>query len=800
MSVLPVGISGEAGEYQIERSLRFNSADSAYLSKSFASAGNRKTWTWSGWVKRSGLGSRQCIFGLAPGSSNNTNLFIEFQSNDKLAIDAFNLLWRETTQVFRDTSAWYHFVFAIDTTQATGNNRIRLYVNGAEITAFSTTNNPTQNDDLGVNQASAHFIGQVASSLYYSGYLAEVHFIDGSALDPTSFGETDSDTGVWKPKAYSGSYGTNGFYLDFGDNSSTTALGYDAAGSNDWTPNNFSVTAGAGNDSLVDTPTRYGTDTGAGGEVRGNYATLNPLALNPSTTASTLTNGNLDASASAANTMRKGTIAITSGKWYMEATLGSTVQGFGLGEAAVNAFGTNSSTAGSRTYYLYNTAALYTILSSGVTNVGSTVGSGGTFAVAVDMDAKKLWLGYAASGGGSITWVGGGSPASGTTPTETLASDVAELFPLALTNGPTLSCNFGARAFAYTAPSGFKALCTTNLPEPTIADGGEYFNAVLYTGNGGNLSVTGVGFQPDLVWGKIRSTSSYHRLQDVLRGSDNTLATNVTDAEVAGNGLVSFDADGFTMDAGTNINQVYPYVAWNWKANGAGVSNTDGTISSTVSANTTAGFSIVTYTGTGSGTPTVGHGLGVAPSMIFIKSRSNTINWGVGHASAGWSNAALLNATNSFGGSSYFASTAPTSTVFSIQDTSVTNISGATYVAYCFSAIAGYSAFGSYTGNGNADGPFVYTGFRPRWIMFKKSSAADDWIIYDSVRDTYNVASKNLYANGSFAEDTNTTNRAADILSNGFKIRSSATYLNASGATFIYAAFAENPTKFALAR
>jgi hypothetical protein len=315
------------------------------------------------------------------------------------------------------------------------------------------------------------------SNGYLNGYLTEVHFIDGQALTPSSFGETNTDTGVWQPKKYAGTYGTNGFYLKFADNSGTTSttLGKDSSGnSNNWTPNNFSVTAGAGNDSLVDSPTRYGTDTGVGGEVRGNYATLNPLALNPSTTASTLTNGNLDASASAANTMRKGTIAITSGKWYMEATLGSTVQGFGLGEAAVNAFGTNSSTAGSRTYYLYNTAALYTILSSGVTNVGSTVGSGGTLAVAVDMDAKKLWLGYAASGGGSITWVGGGSPASGTTPTETLASDVAELFPLALTNGPTLSCNFGARAFAYTAPSGFKALCTTNLPAGTVTTSGSF--------------------------------------------------------------------------------------------------------------------------------------------------------------------------------------------------------------------------------------------------------------------------------------------------------------------------------------
>ena len=258
------------GGYQISRSLRFNSADSAYLDRTPASAGNRKTWTWSGWVKRSALEANNILFSAGPSTSD--RLIFNFNTTDNLTINntVSNSLTtiRTTTAVYRDISGWYHVVLAVDTTQATASNRTKIYVNGEQVTAFSTSNDFTQNYDGFVDAANQHNIGlAISGSAYANFYLTEVNFIDGSALDPTSFGEYNTDTGVWQPKAYTGSYGTNGFYLNFSDNSGTTSttLGKDYSGNgNNWTPNNFSVTAGAGNDSLVDTPTPYGTDTGVG--------------------------------------------------------------------------------------------------------------------------------------------------------------------------------------------------------------------------------------------------------------------------------------------------------------------------------------------------------------------------------------------------------------------------------------------------------------------------------------------------------------------------------------------------------
>ena len=327
MAVLPIGMSGEAGGYQIERSLRFNSADSAYMSRTPASAGNRKTWTWSGWVKRSKLGSEEILFACGSTASDTAFGQIIFGDDNTFRVNAYSLSWRTTTAVYRDVSAWYHFVVVFDTTQATAANRVKVYVNGQEVTAFGTSNNPTQNTDYAINQNIQHTIGRYdlgGGGNYFNGYLTDINFIDGQALTPSSFGETDSDTGVWTPKAYTGSYGTNGFYLKFADNSGTTSttLGKDSSGNgNNWTPNNFSVTAGAGNDSLVDTPTSYGTDTGAGGEVRGNYCTLNPL--DKSQYVGAPTNGNLDVlnSGNFVEDRFVGTVAVNSGKWYFETTI-----------------------------------------------------------------------------------------------------------------------------------------------------------------------------------------------------------------------------------------------------------------------------------------------------------------------------------------------------------------------------------------------------------------------------------------------------------------------------------------------
>jgi hypothetical protein len=336
-----------------------------------------------------------------------------------------------------------------------------------------------------------------------------------------------------------------------------------------------------------------------------------------------------------------------------------------------------------------------------------------------------------------------------------------------------------------------------------VLKGADYFNAILYTGNGSaSRSITGVGFQPDFVWAKARSAAYYNGLFDVLR-SGYALYSNATDAEDTTEQL-TFGSDGFTTPnkSGDFINtNSATYVAWNWKANqGTNVSNTQGTITSTISANTTSGFSIVTYTGTGANA-TVGHGLGVAPDMVIVKGR-NTINldWVVYHRSLTSASYALfLNATNAQTlGTTYWNATAPTSTVFSVGADNNTNKSATTYVAYCFDAVAGYSAFGSYTGNAAADGPFIYTGFRPEFVMIKASSSTGDWVMQDVARSPYNVSTNYLVANASTAEQTG---QLLDFVSNGFKIRVAVSgAMNGSGTTYIYMAFAENPFKNALAR
>jgi hypothetical protein len=333
-----------------------------------------------------------------------------------------------------------------------------------------------------------------------------------------------------------------------------------------------------------------------------------------------------------------------------------------------------------------------------------------------------------------------------------------------------------------------------------VVQGDDYFNTVLFTGNyPTGQSITGVGFAPDLTWFKSRSVGDSHNLVDKVRGAFR-LKSNTTDAETSA--TVTLDSDGFTVGAQSESNND-SMVAWNWKANGAGVSNTDGTITSTVSANTTAGISIVTYTGNNTLAQSVGHGLGAAPAMIIVKSRSNVTNWLVWQKTYNVDSVLLLNGTDALitGLTGLWGSANPTSTTFGLNRLdSDNNRSGQTYVAYCFAEVEGFSKFSSYTGNASADGPFVYTGFRPAFVMFKITSGVDSWVIYDSVRNTYNVVNNQLYPNDSGAEYAATSTFFVDFVSNGFKVRGTSDLLNGSGSTYIYMAFATSPFKFALAR
>jgi hypothetical protein len=790
--------AGAAAGYQISRSLRFNSSDSAYLSRTPASAGNRKTWTWAGWVKRSVLSSGyQTLFS---GGSGAGRLLFGFGSGDAFSFELQGTGSHATTAVFRDPSAWYHVVVAFDTTQATAADRTKVWINNSLQSLFGLTF--SQNTDYAINNNVEHRIGCQTSSVadFFNGYLADVHFIDGQALTPSSFTETDATTGQLIPKAYTGSYGTNGFRLSFSDNSGTTSttLGKDAAGSNNWTPNNFSVSSGSGNDSLVDSPTGYGTDTGAGGEVRGNYCTINPLQNG----GITLSNGNLDFTGVSGDRTAYTTFGVNSGKWYFEATVNT------ISTSAYATTGVTNTNNLSLTGQLGSTSTGWAILAGGGNTSSkyhngsaSSIGSwstGTVYGIAFDVDAGKIW--FSING----TFISSGNPATGANPVYSNLSGTIYPAVGSQSTSDSFSMNFGQRPFAYTAPSGFKALCTQNLPAPTITKPETVMDVKLYTGNGGNQTISGYAFSPDLVWIKQRSGTTDHGLFDTVRGVTLQLRSNTTAGDnVVSNALTSFTSDGYVLggDGPINANGL-TYVNWCWDAGSSTVTNTSGSISSQVRANASAGFSIVTYTGTGSNA-TVGHGLGDALGLVIVKCRSTANDWAVYHSantSDPKTDYLLLNSTAAtVDDNTYWNDTAPTSTVFSIGTNADVNTSSATYVAYCFAPVAGYSAFGSYTGNGSSDGPFVYCGFRPRWLLVKSVNYADTWVLIDAARETYNVMNTQLRPNSSNAESV-AVNDSFDFLSNGFKIRGAGAVVNTSSAPFIYAAFAESPFAYARAR
>ena len=782
-----------AGGYEISRSVRFSSSDSAYLSRTPGSLGDRKTWTWAGWVKRSALSSslRDQLFSAYDSGSDAGSLEIRFGTNDALYISGFSTVWRETTQVFRDTSAWYHIIVAVDTTQGTANDRIKLYVNGSQVTTFATINNPSSSADLGVNTASAHAIGRWSYTTpegYLSAYLADIHFIDGQALDPTSFGEFDTN-GVWQPIDASGlTYGTNGFHLPFSDNSTAAALGTDtSSNSNTWTVNNISVTAGAGNDSLVDSPTNGSqTDTGVGGEVVGNYCTLNPLDIAGGGITG-LVNGNLDQTTN--DTVLASTFFFpSSGKWYFEATL--------LTAPTTNVLSISNP---SRTLQIGYRDNGQKSINGSFSAYGASYTSGDVIGVAVDCDSSEVTFYKNNTSQGALAFSSSGIVAGN------IKVD-SYIF------GGQLAFNFGQRQWAYAAPAGFKALCTTNLPEPTIADGSTVMDVALYTGNGSTQTISGLNFSPDLVWIKVRGNGvAQHVIYDSVRDAYKRLTPNGTTAEIDVNpyGVTAFSSTGFTVADIFNGNYEINgdpsgtygtggYVAWTWDAGSSTVTNTAGSITSQVRANASAGFSVVTYTGNGVNGATIGHGLGVKPALLICKRRDSTSNWQTYHNSLGATKYLTLNSTNaSTTDSGAWNDTEPTSSVFSVGTFSDLNGNGATCVTYAFAPVAGYSAMGSYVGNGSSDGPLVFTGFRSRWVMVKRTDAAYGWYMYDTARDTYNIAGEVLLANASDAEVSDSD---LDILSNGFKPRRSSNAFNASGGTFIYIAFAESPFAYARAR
>ena len=780
--------------YQISRSVRLRRSASAYLNRTLGS-GNRQTWTWSKWIKRANLTDDQFVFHTYGAGGFGVQGRILFNPNSLDFIFDYNggSQWRlTTTQVFRDPSAWYHIVVVADTTNATSGDRLRMYVNGIRVTSFSSANYPTQNANGTFNQAYAHAIGaDTGAAGCLDGYLTEINFIDGQALTPSSFGETNAITGVWQPKKYGGTYGTNGFYLNFSDNSGATAttIGKDYSGNgNNWTPNNISVTAGVTYDAMLDVPTLTSATVA-------NYAVLNPLK-NGGTAPSS---GNLNIVSSDDNTICLASIGMSSGKWYWEQVQTAGSIGSVAGIAQDNA-GLSTYIGGNANSWGYHSSGLtYTNATS--SSYGNTWTTNDIIGVAFDADNGKLY--FSKNG----TFQNSGNPVTGTNPAYSSLT-TTPYFPAFQTNSSTTSSiNFGQRPFAYTPPTGYVALNTQNLPAPTISNGASYMAATTYTGTGASLTIANTvgsaSFQPDLVWVKGRSGATDHAWYDAVRGVEKQIESNNDVAETTETtGLTAFGTTGFTIGALAQMNtSAATYVGWQWNAGGSTVTNTTGTISAQVRANTTAGFSVVTYTGTGANA-TVGHGLGVAPSIVIVKNRTaSSTGWPVYHQNANASPASgglRLNLTDAFVTySPYWNNTVPTSTVFSLGSDNQVNGSTNAMVAYCFSAVAGYSAIGSYTGNGSADGTFVYTGFRPRWLLLKNTGGAASWYCLDSSRSAENVVDDVLIPNTNQAEAAITS---VDFLSNGFKLRTTTTDINGSGTTYIYAAFAENPFKLSLAR
>ena len=746
MSVLPVGI-GSSGGYEITNSVRLRAAASAYFSRTFGAPTNNKKWHYRCLVKRGTLGAVQTL--ISADAVNDDQFF--FNSTDTLRFQVNGTVSGriETTAVFRDPSAWYDIELLYDSANATSTDRAIIKVNGVRQTVTVTTA-ITLDYNSHINSAIAHNLGRfVGVANYCDLYKADEFFIDGSISG--SFGETNAD-GVWVPKAYSGTYGTNGFHLDFKDANltagSNVGLGKDVSGNgNYWTTNNISVTAGVTYDSMVDTPTN-------------NYATLNPI--DGATSCAVPVNGNLKSvtTAGALAAGHAGTIAVFSGKQYWECEVTGTTN-------AAASIGVLRAQLSSATLYSTNpSATLY--VTSGNKNIDGTqtaygtawsgVGTTYTIGMALDADAGTLTF-----------YLNNVSQGAVTLPSNSGLGWKPAHYHQSSTGYSTFEYNFGQRPFTYTPPTGFKALCTANLSAVSIPNPRKHFDAVLDTGANIKTTVQAL-FTDELAWVKDRANSNNHQLMDSVRGVNAVLQSNTTAAETT-----------YSAPAGSSV-------GWAWKANGAGSSNTDGSITSTVSANQTAGFSIVTYTGTGAA-GTVGHGLGAAPAMIIYKDRGAIGSWPVMHTKLANMTAAYvkLNATDATANLGS-AVAAPTTTTFGVSSSTS---AATTCVAYCFAEIAGYSKFGSYVGNGSADGPFVYCGFRPKYIMAKRVDSTSNWRVWDTARNTSNVIDKDLYPNASNLE---ATLNLVDATANGFKIRHAAgSALNESGGTYIFAAFPEFP-------
>ena len=840
------GGGGDFYSHQIANSCRFIGASgndgTHYMKQVRGTPTNAKKCTISAWVKRSLLGSKNQMFtgGGIYGSNDSwfgfltANTFRLHQGYQASAPYVFPKL--QSRAVFRDPSAWMHIVLAFDSTQSTAADRNKVYFNGVQYTDWVTdTTNATLNYDWVVNTSGyTLFVGSGGASegnswYPFDGYIAEYVFIDGTQYAATDFAETVN--GVWQPKDPSGlTFGNNGAYLKF---ESSGNLGNDSSGNN----NDFAVTGVAAHDQMLDSPTSSATD-GNGG----NFMTYNGAYTGAN---NVLAEGNLQSTGSSAGN-NSGTFGMLTGKWYWECraeTVSAYAPTFGIGQSG------SGNTDGQYYIITWQTAAgqIYggggipdemgtiTVTSTGVTSLSS----GDILSFWLDCDNRKLWIGKNGTIPNSGNVATGANPQASwaTTPTDryftptcqNVSSGAGVLnagqnpsFNGALTGSAIGTANDknGYGLFKYD-PSGtdFIACCVANQPiadaiDPAQTDDNypqKLFSPILWTGSGSGdgvpktNTITGLGFKPDYVNIKERTNASAYALFDSSRGNTKLIAGNLAQAEVnqsALPALVSFDTDGFKAQYPNTGNyyvnrQNKNYVAWCQRANGGTTStNSTGSLSVTQQVDPSGSFSISTYNGDG-GTDTIGHGLSSAPTLVIIKQRNGVNNWAVYAKGAGATKYAYLDTDAAFGTAAMWQNTAPSSSLVYLGDNNEVNAGGRTYVAYCFADTEGDCKSGSYYGNANTDGTFVYTGFKPSFMMCKPL-VVGNWRIQDTKRSPFNVADKTLFPNHSNAEQSYYSDNI-DILSNGFKMRASDSNYN-QATTFVYLAMAENPFKYSLAR
>ena len=826
------------GGIEIERSLRVdqgtsNVSDGSFYSRTFAN-GNKRTFTISVWFKKcytvgnigddsytiiscggGGSGSFAGRFGFDSYSSDQ----LQFVINNPAPT---NHARARSTRRFRD-NAWYHAVLAYDSTQSTESDRMKMYING-ELETFDSPTYPSQNYEGYFNNNVLHRVGATSSWStgadlgQFNGYLAEFHFIDGTAYDASYFGFTEQQTEVWRPKRVTGlTYGTNGFYLDFKDNTSTTTIGYDKSGNaNHFTPHDVQVS-----DSVPDTPTN-------------DFCMMSGLNKN-----SGLSHGNLqfykwnDSGAALVACQASMDIPNT-GKWVWEHRwTGYSHTRYWAMTRRMRAQGTYLDNSAYVYYDMYSgktvsalNGSVVTELTGGQTSYNDNVTR--FWMMACDMDEMIARFYYNNTlistiaipelpddGKGNYVWTwtstNGGSGSS-YDDRFNFGQD-ASYFGAA--SPPDKKDASGLGQFYTTVPSGHNCLCTKNLPARTdvIVEPQKHFDSLIYSGTGSTQSITGLEFKPDLVWIKKRNDAAYHQWFDTVRGATKGLFSNVGNAEYQDSGnLQSFIGGGFTADGfnGTNASGG-TYVAWCWKAGGnSNTFNVDGVGYATqaaagihagnlsltgASVNTEAGFSIITWTGDGNASASVGTGFSSDKplSWAIVKKTSTSSDWQVGHMGSGQGrNFAYhynLNDSSTLSGSSPYHMGSQNATngdrLYLAGDGAANTV---TYVAYVWQERTGYSKFGSYTGNGSSDGTFVFTGFKPALVIFKSTSASENWQIKDNKRLGYNDQNHTLFPN---TTDSEYTSAQMDFLSNGFKLRNGGGGSNGTGETLIYMAFAE---------